>query len=151
MFYTERIYVFFITLFSKKMEIILSASKPHWQSRLSKPILKILSIYRKNILGKMLFQAMYFKYVFRLLDALESQKFSSKLNMIVKVSNCSQVFYEKAALINFIGKHLCRSLCLNELSRLKDKKGSCTDVFLWVLPNIQNTFFCKNTSDDCFC
>ena len=34
--------------------ILLSASKPHCCFRLSKPILEILPIYRKNILGKQL-------------------------------------------------------------------------------------------------
>ena len=55
MFFIERI-CFFIT-FLKKMGIILSASKPHCHSRLSEPILKILSIYRENILGKQLSKA----------------------------------------------------------------------------------------------
>ena len=49
MFFIERIFVFFMTLFLKKMGLILSASKPQFHSRLSKPILEILSIYRKNI------------------------------------------------------------------------------------------------------
>ena len=46
---------------------ILSELKPHSHSRLSKPILKILPIYRKNILRKQLPQAICSKYVFRLL------------------------------------------------------------------------------------
>ena len=48
MFFIERIFVFFMTLFLRKMVIILGATKPHCHSRLSKRILKILSIYRKN-------------------------------------------------------------------------------------------------------
>ena len=44
MFFIERIFVFFMTLFLKKMGIIISASKCHCHSRLSKPILKIESI-----------------------------------------------------------------------------------------------------------
>ena len=56
MFIIERIFVFFRTLFLKKMGIILSASKPYIHSRLSKLILQILSVYRKNILGKQLSQ-----------------------------------------------------------------------------------------------
>ena len=51
-YFIECIFVFFMTLFLKKMGIIFSASKPHYHSRLSKPILRIQSIYRKNILGK---------------------------------------------------------------------------------------------------
>ena len=50
-------FVFCVTLFLKRMEIILSASKLHYHFRLSKPILKIQSIYRKNILGKQFSQA----------------------------------------------------------------------------------------------
>ena len=41
MLFIERVFVFFMTLFLKKMGIILSASKPHCHSRLSKLILKI--------------------------------------------------------------------------------------------------------------
>ena len=52
MFFIERIFVFFMTLFLKKMGIILSASKPHCHPKLSKPILKILSIYKNIFLGK---------------------------------------------------------------------------------------------------
>ena len=44
MFIIERIFVFFRTLFLKKMVIILSASKPYIHSRLSKLILQILSV-----------------------------------------------------------------------------------------------------------
>ena len=50
--FIERIFVFFMTLLLKKMGIIISASNPHCHSGLSKLILKILTIYRKNILGK---------------------------------------------------------------------------------------------------
>ena len=64
---------------------MLSASKPHCDSRRPKPILKILPIYRKDILGKQLSQAICSKYVFRLLNASEFQKFLTKLNMMVKV------------------------------------------------------------------
>ena len=38
MFFIDRIFVFFMTLFLKNMGIILSASKPHCHSKLSKPI-----------------------------------------------------------------------------------------------------------------
>ena len=81
-FFIERIFVFFMTLFLKKMGIILSASKPHCHPRPSKPILKILSIYRKNILGKQLSQAVCSKYLFRLLHAPEIQIFYVKLIMV---------------------------------------------------------------------
>ena len=93
-----------MTLFLKKMGTILSASKPHCHSRLSKPILKIQSIYRKNILGKQLSQARYFKYVFRLLHAPKFQIFSTKLNLMVKVvklftgvlwKSCPNEFYRE--------------------------------------------------------
>ena len=52
MFFIERIFVFFMTLFLKKMGTILSASKLHCHPKLSKPILKILSIYKNIFLGK---------------------------------------------------------------------------------------------------
>ena len=54
-FFIERIFVFFMTLFLKKMGIILRASKPQCHSRLSKPILRILSIYRKIYLREKTF------------------------------------------------------------------------------------------------
>ena len=60
MFFIERIFVFFMTLFLKKMRE-LSASKPPCHSRLRKPILKILPIHRKNILGKQLSLGICFK------------------------------------------------------------------------------------------
>ena len=41
MCFIKRIFVLFMLLFLKKMGIILSASKPHYHSRLRKPILKI--------------------------------------------------------------------------------------------------------------
>ena len=69
MLFIEGIFIFFKTLFLKKMAIILGARKPQCHSRLSKPILKILSIYRKNILGKQLSLAICSKYVFRMLHA----------------------------------------------------------------------------------
>ena len=62
-----------------------SASNPHCHSRLSKQILKILFIYRKNNLGKQLSQALCSKYVFRLLHAPKFHVFCTKLNMMVKV------------------------------------------------------------------
>ena len=52
MLFIERIFVLFMTLFLKKMGIILCVSKPQCHSRLSKLILKILSIYRKKIFRK---------------------------------------------------------------------------------------------------
>ena len=84
------------------MVIILSASKFKCHSRLTKPVLKILSIYRKNILGKQLLQAVCSKYVFILLHARESQIFSTKLNKVEVVKlfisvlqKSSDEFYRK--------------------------------------------------------
>ena len=82
--FIERIFVFFMILFLKKIET-LSASKPQCDSRRPKPILKILPIYRKDILEKQLSQVICPKYVFRLLNASEFRKFLTKLNMMVKV------------------------------------------------------------------
>ena len=95
---------FFMTLFLKKMRIILNPSKPHYHSRLRKPILKIESISRKNIVGKQLFQAICSRYVFRLLHATKFETFSTKLNLKVKVvklftgvlsKSCSDEFFRK--------------------------------------------------------
>ena len=84
MFFIERIFVFFMTLFLKRMGIIFSASRPHCHSRPNKPILKIQSIHRKNILGKQLSQAICLKYAF-------------EIDLCTKISN---IFYK----INFDGQ-----------------------------------------------
>ena len=146
MIFIERIFVFFMTLFLKKMGIILSASKPQCHSRLSKLILKVLSIYRKNILQKQLSPAMCSKYVFRLLPAPKFQVFSSKLNMIVKVVKLLAVVLRKRCPDNFIGKHLYRSAFFNNFHAYALLKDSCAGVFLWVLPSISERFFWQNTS-----
>ena len=67
------------------MGIIIKASDFYCHSRLSKPILKILAISRKNILRKQLPQAICSKYVSRLLHAPKFQLISTKLNMMLKV------------------------------------------------------------------
>ena len=98
---------FFMVSFLKKMGIIISASDPHCHSRLSKPILKILSIYRKNILRKQLSEAICSKCIFRLLHAPKFHAFYTKLNMMVKVvklftgvlwKSCSDEFYRKISM-----------------------------------------------------
>ena len=48
------------------MGIMFSVSRPHCHCRANKPILKIQSIHRKNILGKQLSQAICLKYVFEI-------------------------------------------------------------------------------------
>ena len=125
---------------------------PTGRSRLSKPILKILSIYRKNILGKQLSQAICSKYVFRLPYATKFQAFSTKLNMMVKVvklftgvlwKSCYDEFYRKT--------HPRKSLFLIKFHAYRLKKDFCTGVFLWVLPNISERCFCKTPLGDCFC
>ena len=83
MLFIECNFIFFMTLFLKKIGIILSAGKYHSHSRHSEPILKILSIYQKGILEKQLFQAICSKYVFRLLHAPKFQILSAKLNMML--------------------------------------------------------------------
>ena len=84
MFFMGHISVFFMTTILKGDRNI-NCHNPHCYFRLSKPILKILPIYRKNILLKQLSQAVCSKYVFRLLHAPRFQTFSTKLNMMVKV------------------------------------------------------------------
>ena len=48
-----------------------------------------------------------------------------------ELPNCSLVFDEKAALMKFIGKHLCRSFFFNTFLHQQAKKDSYTGVFLW--------------------
>ena len=72
--------------------------------------MKILSIHRKNILGKQLSQVTCSKYVFRLLHALKFQILSTKLNMMIKVVVLFTGVLWKSCLMNVIGKHLWRSL-----------------------------------------
>ena len=110
------------------MGTILSASKPHCHSRLSKPILKIQSIYRKNILGKQLSQARYFKYVFRLLHAPKFQIFSTKLNLMVKV-------------VKLFTGVLWKS-CSNEFYRETPMQESRNPPV--ILPNVSKRFSCKH-------
>ena len=110
MFIIERIFVFFMTFFSKKMRIILSVSKSQCHSRPNKPTLEILSIYSKNILGKQLFLAICSRYTFRLLHAQKFQMFSTKLNMVVTTVKLFTGIIWKRCSNNFIGQHLCRTL-----------------------------------------
>ena len=129
------------------MGIILSASKTQCHSRLSKPILKILSLYRKNISGKQLSLPICSKFVSRLLHAPKFQIFSTKLNMMVKVVKLFTGVLWKRCSDNFIGKHLYRSIFFNKVSRRRIKES----VFLWVLPNISERFVCKTPLCDRFC
>ena len=108
----------------------LIANKSHCHSRHPEKILKVLSIYRKNILGEELSQAICCKYVFRLPHPPKFQIFSIKLIVCwSKLSgtylNRKQLFYEKATLMNFtkfIGKNLCRSLYFNRFLHLQPKE-----------------------------
>ena len=115
-------------------------------SRPSKPILKILSIYRKNILGKQPSLAICSKYVFRLLHAPKSQISSTKLNMMVKVVKLFTVFYEKAALMNFTRKHLYGSLFFNKVSRIQAKKRPMHRCLPVSFTEYFRTLFLQNTS-----
>ena len=120
----------------------MQASKTQCNSRLSKPLLEILSIYRKNILGKQLSLAICSKYIFRLLHAPKCLILPTKLNMMVKVVKLFTGVLWKGCSNNFIGKDLYRSLFFNNVSRLQVKNSS-TGVFLWVLSNISERIFCK--------
>ena len=130
MFFIERIFVFFMTLFLQKMGIILSASKTQCHSRLSKPILKILSLYRKNISGKQLSLPICSKFVSRLLHAPKFQIFSTKLNMMVKITKLSQLLYEKDALIILQENTYAGVSFLIKLHAYRLKKEFITGVFL---------------------
>ena len=122
------------------MGIIISASNPQCHSRPSKPILKILSVYRKNILGKQLSQAISSKYVFRLPHAPKFQVFSIKSSMMVKL------FFKKAALMNFIEKRLRGSLFFNKVSRLQAKERLLCRCFPVNFTKYFTTLLLQNTS-----
>ena len=66
-----------------------------------------------------------------------------------------EVFYEKAVLKNFAiftGKHLCWSLFLIKLQTFRpdSKKDSNTDIFLWMLRNVEKHLFWRTSGDGCF-
>ena len=145
MSFIECIFVFFVTLFLK-MTIILGTSKPQCFSRLSKPVLKILSISRKSILGKQLSLAIYSKYIFRLLHAPKFHIFSTKLNKIVKVVKLFAGLLWKRCSDNFIGKHLCRSLFFNNVSRLQTKEKLMHRCFYVSFTKYFRTLFLQNSS-----
>ena len=107
----------------------------HCHSRLSKPILKILSIYRKNILGKQLSQAISSKYLFRLLHAPIFKFFSIRLNM-VKVVELKKLLWWILQ-----GNAYAGGPFLIKFHAYRLKKDPYTGVFLWVLPNISEPFF----------
>ena len=145
--FIEHIFVFFMKLFLKKMVIIIiSASNPHCHSRVSTSILKILSIYRKNILGKQLSQAICSKYVFRLLHVLPKfQGFSAKLDMgWSKLSNCSQALFKKGALMNVIGNDLWGNVFFNTISVYRLKKTSEQVFSCEFYQILQNAVFAKH-------
>ena len=102
----------------------------------NKPILKILSVYRKNILGK------YALNTFS--DWFMQQNFYIFYRIKYDGQSCQTVHRCSMTLMNFIEKRLCRSLFLNKLSRMQAKKESCTGAFLWVLPSISELFFAKH-------
>ena len=97
---------------------ILCTSKLRWHSTLTKPILTILPIYRKNIFGKQLSQELCSKYIFRFLHAPKFEIFSTKLNMMVKVVKMFTGVLWKSCSDEFYTKHICRSFFFNKVSRL---------------------------------
>ena len=124
-----------MTLFLKKMWIILSTSKPHCHSRLNKPALKILSICRRNTLWEQLSQAIRFQIA-------SCTRISNIFYKIKYDGQSCQTVHEKA-LINLIGKRQCRSLFFDKVSCLQAKERLLHRFFLWVLPNVLIRFFCK--------
>ena len=136
-FFIERMFVFFITLLLKKMGIL----NRFW---------KFYPFIEKKVLGKQLSQGLYSKYIFRLLHGPKFQICFAELNMMVKVVKLFSGVL-KAAPMNFIGKRLYRNLIFSNVSTYKLKKDFCTGVFLWALPNISESSFCKTPLGDCFC
>ena len=101
--------------------ILLSASKPHCCFRLSKPILEILTIYRKNILGKQL-SLSNMRSQIASCTKISNIFYKIKYDGWPKLSNCSRKFYQKAALMNFLGKHLCDNLLFHKVSGKQAKE-----------------------------
>ena len=99
MFFIVRIFVFFMALFLKKMRMILSASKLHYHSRLSKPI---LTIYRKNNLGNYALNTFSDYFIHQTFNIF------TKSNRMINVAKLFTGVrsMKKVALMNFIGKHL---------------------------------------------
>ena len=150
MFFIERIFIFFMLLFSKKMGIILGAIKSYCHSKFSKPVVKILSIYRKKIFWKQTFPSNMLQITFQNFSP-KFQIFSTKINVMVKVVKQFTAVCEKATQMNFIGKKLCRSLFSITFDTYRLKKDSCTAQifsceFYQIFQNVVET----NLSD-CFC
>ena len=93
---------------------------PHCHSRLSKPILKILSIYRKNILGKQLSQAISSKYLFKLLHA-PIFFFFYKLNLVKVVELFTDVPWKSWSDEFYRKKHM-QECFLSKVSCLQAKE-----------------------------
>ena len=64
----------------------------------------------------------------------------------LKLTNCSRVFYEKAALMNILGKHLWRSLFYSNVSRLRDKERLPHRCFPVSFTKYFRTLLLQNTS-----
>ena len=75
---------------------------------------------------------------FQIASCTKLSIFSTKSKMMIKVV---KLF---TALMNFMGKHLCRSLFLVKFHTYRLKKDSCSGVFLWGLPNLSGSFFAKH-------
>ena len=66
----------------------------------------------------------------------------------LKLTNCSRAFYEKAALMNFVGKHLWRSLFYSNVSRLRDKERLLHRCFPVSFTKCFRTLLLQNTSSN---
>ena len=51
----------------------------------------------------------------------------------------------------FIGHHRCWSLFFNKADKLYQKRGSNTDVLLWILRKFLRALFYRTLPVDCFC
>ena len=63
-----------------------------------------------------------------------------------KLLNCSQVFFEKASLMNFVGKNLWGSHFFNEISYLQSKERLPHRCFPVGFTKYFRTLFLQNTS-----
>ena len=132
-----------MALFLKKMEI-LSASKSHCHSRLSKPILKILPIYRKNILWRQLSQAICRK------TSMQESLFLIRFHAYMLKEDSAQVFSCECSHIfqnAFVAKHLwvTASAKYPLLRRLQPQKMFSSNLFVLNIFEV-NTVNCLRTA-----
>ena len=113
--------------------------KPHCHFRLNKRILKILSIYRKNILGK------YPLKTFS--DCFMHQTF----NIFHKIKNDDQSCQTVHCSDEYYGKTPMQESVFSKVSRIQAKERLLFRCFPVRFTKSFRTLFCKTPLGDCFC